>query len=118
LGLPDRDYYLKEDPKSKDLRAAYVVHIQKMFELLGDKPEVAATEAQAVMKVETALARGSMTRVDRRDPKKIYHFMSVAELEKLIGLPNGPTPGTLKAEPEWDSLRGDPRFQKLLEPLS
>ena len=83
LGLPDRDYYLKEDPKSKDLRAAYVVHIQKMFELLGDKPEVAATEAQAVMKIETALARGSMTRVDRRDPKKIYHFMSVAELEKL-----------------------------------
>ena len=83
LGLPDRDYYLKEDPKSKDLRAAYVVHIQKMFELLGDKPEVAAAEAQAVMKIETALARGSMTRVDRRDPKKIYHFMSVAELEKL-----------------------------------
>jgi len=83
LGLPDRDYYLKEDPKSKDLRAAYVVHVQKMFELLGDKPEVAATEAQAVMKIETALSQGSMTRVDRRDPKKIYHFMSLEELEKL-----------------------------------
>jgi len=83
LGLPDRDYYLKEDQKSKDLRAAYVAHVQKMFELLGDKPELAATEAQSAMKIETALARGSMTRVDRRDPKKIYHFMSVAELEKL-----------------------------------
>lgn len=83
LGLPDRDYYLKQDQKSKDLRAAYVAHVQKMFELLGDKPELAATEAQSAMKIETALARGSMTRVDRRDPKKIYHFMSVAELEKL-----------------------------------
>jgi len=83
LGLPDRDYYLKEDQKSKDLRAAYVAHVQKMFELLGDKPELAATEAQSAMKIETVLARGSMTRVDRRDPKKIYHFMSVAELEKL-----------------------------------
>ena len=83
LGLPDRDYYLKQDQKSKDLRAAYVAHVQKMFELLGDKPELAATEAQSAMKIETVLARGSMTRVDRRDPKKIYHFMSVAELEKL-----------------------------------
>jgi len=83
LGLPDRDYYLKQDQKSKDLRAAYVAHVQKMFELLGDKPELAATEAQSAMKIETALARGSITRVDRRDPKKIYHFMSVAELEKL-----------------------------------
>ena len=44
--------------------------------------------------------------------------LALAELEKLIGLPNGPTPGTLKVEPEWDSLRGDPRFQKLLEPLN
>ena len=43
--------------------------------------------------------------------------LAIAELEKLIGLPNGPTPGTLKIEPEWDSLRGHPRFQKLLEPL-
>ena len=44
--------------------------------------------------------------------------LAIAELETLIGLPNGPTPGTLRVEPEWDSLRGHPRFQKLLEPLS
>ena len=83
LGLPDRDYYLKDDEKSKALRAAYVAHVQKMFELLGDKPVLAAEEAQTVMRIETELAKGSMTRVDRRDPKKLYHLMSVNQLQKL-----------------------------------
>jgi endothelin-converting enzyme/putative endopeptidase len=83
LGLPDRDYYLKDDEKSKELRKAYMDHVQKMFELLGDGPEVAASEAQTVMRIETELAKGSMTRVDRRDPKKLDHRMSTAELEKL-----------------------------------
>src|SRR5262249_30356749 len=82
-GLPDRDYYLKEDEKSRELRKAYIAHVQTMFELLGDKPDSADVEAQNVMRIETALAKGSMTRVDRRDPKKLYHLMSVAELEKL-----------------------------------
>ncbi len=83
LGLPDRDYYLKEDPKSVDLRKAYLAHVQKMFELLGDKPEAAAAEAQIVMRIETALAKGSMTRVERRDPKSLDHKMTGGELEKI-----------------------------------
>ena len=83
LGLPDRDYYLKDDAKSEELRKAYVAHVQKMFELLGDKPEAAAAEAQTVMRIETALAKGSMTRVERRDPKALDHKMTIAELEKL-----------------------------------
>ncbi len=83
LGLPDRDYYLKEDPKSVDLRRAYVAHVQKMFELLGDQPEAAAAEAQTVMRIETALAKGSMTRVERREPKNLDHKMTTAELQKL-----------------------------------
>jgi putative endopeptidase len=114
LGLPDRDYYLKEDPKSVDLRKAYVAHVQKMFELLGDQPETAAAEAQTVMHIETALAKGSMTRVERREPKNLDHKMTSAELEKLspdfqwqvyftkIGLPalsslNVASPGFFKA---------------------
>jgi len=48
LGLPDRDYYLKDDPKSVDLRKAYIAHVQKMFQLLGDQPDVAAAESQTV----------------------------------------------------------------------
>ncbi|MGC2196204.1 MAG: M13 family metallopeptidase [Terriglobales bacterium] len=83
LGLPDRDYYMREDSKSEELREAYVGHVQKMLELLGDKPETAAAEARVVMRIETELARGSMSRVERRDPKSLYHKMTVAELEKL-----------------------------------
>jgi endothelin-converting enzyme/putative endopeptidase len=83
LGLPDRDYYFKDDPKSVELRKAYVAHVAKMFELLGDKPADAAAEAATVLRIETALAKGHMTRVERRDPPKLYHKMTVAELEKL-----------------------------------
>jgi putative endopeptidase len=83
LGLPDRDYYTKDDAKSVELRKKYVAHVQKMLELLGDKPETAAAGAQVVMRIETALARGSMTRVERRDPKSLDHKMTVAELEKI-----------------------------------
>ena len=83
LGLPDRDYYFKDDAKSQELRKAYLAHVQKMFELLGDKPGDAAAEAATVMRLETALAQGHMTRVERRDPPKLYHKMQVAELENL-----------------------------------
>lgn len=83
LGLPDRDYYFKDDAKSVELRKAYVAHVGKMFELLGDKPDEAAVEAATVMRIETALAKGQMTRVERRDPQKLYHKMTVAEVERL-----------------------------------
>ncbi len=83
LGLPDRDYYLKDDAKSDELRKAYLAHVARMFELLGDKPADTATEATTVMRIETALAKGQMTRVERRDPPKLYHKMSVEDLQKL-----------------------------------
>lgn len=83
LGLPDRDYYLKDDAKSAELRKAYLAHVAKILELAGDKPEVAAAEAATVLRIETALAKGQMTRVERRDPPKLYHKMTVAELETL-----------------------------------
>jgi putative endopeptidase len=83
LGLPDRDYYTKDDVKSVELRKQYLAHVQKMFELLGDRPETAAAEAQTVMRIETALAKGSMTRVERRDPKALDHKMTRTELEAI-----------------------------------
>jgi len=83
LGLPDRDYYLKTDAKSGELRQAYVAHVQKIFELLGDAPGVAASEAQTVLRIETALANGSLTQVERRDPKLLYHQMTIQNLAAL-----------------------------------
>ncbi|HTZ81921.1 MAG TPA: M13 family metallopeptidase, partial [Candidatus Acidoferrales bacterium] len=83
LGLPDRDYYTKDDAKSQELRKGYLAHVQKMFELLGDNPDAAASEAQTIMSIETALAKGSMTRVEQRDPKALDHKMTGGELEKL-----------------------------------
>lgn len=83
LGLPDRDYYLNQDDRAKALRSEYVAHVTKMFELLGDSPEKAATEAQNVMTIETALAKGSMSRVDRRNPANVYHPMTLAQLQTL-----------------------------------
>jgi putative endopeptidase len=83
LGLPDRDYYLNGDERSKKLRGQYVEHVAKMFVLVGDSPERAAEEAQSVMKVETALAEGSMSRVDRRTPANVYHVMTIDQLQAL-----------------------------------
>ncbi len=83
LGLPDRDYYLKDDAKSKETRERYVQHVEKMFELLGDSPEAAAKHAATVMEIETRLATASLSRVERRDPYKQKHKMTVPDLYKV-----------------------------------
>ncbi|HEX4603603.1 MAG TPA: M13 family metallopeptidase [Candidatus Angelobacter sp.] len=84
LGLPDRDYYTRDDPKSKETRERYLLHVRKIFELLGDKPEAAKQNADAVMKIETALATASMTRVERRDPYKRKNKIKLADLEQIV----------------------------------
>jgi predicted metalloendopeptidase len=83
LGLPERDYYLRDDEKSRTLREQYVAHIARILELAGEKPEPARTAATAVMTLETALAKGSKSRVELRDPVANYHKMPVAELQQL-----------------------------------
>jgi putative endopeptidase len=83
LGLPDRDYYLKDDARSVALRKSYVEHVGRMFQLMGEPAQQATADAQTVMEVETSLARDSLDRVKRRDPQNIYHKMSTQELAKL-----------------------------------
>jgi putative endopeptidase len=83
LGMPDRDYYTKEDAKSKETRERYLQHVQKVFELIGDSPAAARQNAETVMRLETAMAKASLTRVERRDPHKLVHKMKVADLTQL-----------------------------------
>jgi len=83
LGLPERDYYLRDDDKSKQLRDAYARHVANMFKLLGDDESTAGAEAKTVMGIETSLAKASMKRVDMRDPNNIYHMKTVTELRQL-----------------------------------
>jgi putative endopeptidase len=83
LSLPDRDYYLATDERMTKIRAQYLEYATSLFKLLGDSPEKAAGEARDVMTVETALAKGSMARVDMRDPDNVYHPMPVDQLKTL-----------------------------------
>ena len=83
LGMPDRDYYLRDDDRSKQLRTDYVAHVSKMFQLAGDSAEKSAAEAQTVMNIETALAKASLTNVQLRDPQANYHKLSAAQLKEL-----------------------------------
>ena len=83
LGLPDRDYYVKSDPKSKETRARYEAHVRKMLELSGESSATAADGARVVLRIETALAKASLTRVEKRDPYRVYHKMKVLDLEAL-----------------------------------
>jgi putative endopeptidase len=81
LSLPDRDYYLLTDDRMTKIRAQYLDYATKLFTLLGDTPEKAANEAKAVLEIETALAKGSMPRVEMRNPDNVYHPMTVKALE-------------------------------------
>jgi putative endopeptidase len=83
LALPDRDYYTKDDAKSKETREHYLQHVQRVFELIGDDPAAARKNAETVMRLETAMAKTSLTRVERRDPHKLVHKMKVADLAQL-----------------------------------
>jgi putative endopeptidase len=91
LGLPDRDYYTRTDPKSEEIRTAYLAHVARMLELLGEPAAAATAHASTVMAMETTLARASLTRVERRDPYKLFHKLDRAQLRAL-------TPGF-----DWDA---------------
>ena len=83
LGMPDRDYYTKDDDASKKIREAYVAHVTKMLTLLGEPAEKADADAKKIMALETSLAQASRTRVELRDPQKNYNKMTQTELQTL-----------------------------------
>ncbi|HEY0762852.1 MAG TPA: M13 family metallopeptidase [Pyrinomonadaceae bacterium] len=115
LGLPDRDYYTKTDDKSKMIREQYLKHVAKMFELMGDEPAKAEAAAKMIMALETKLAEASLTRVEQRNPEKLYHRMSIAQVSELA--PNFDWPSFFTGvglRQKTDVNVGSPEFFKIL----
>jgi hypothetical protein len=82
LGLPDRDYYLLEDERMKGIRESYLAYLEKMLTLFGEKPEGAKKQAADILALETRLAKASLSRVERRDPQKLYNRVDRKGLEE------------------------------------
>jgi endothelin-converting enzyme/putative endopeptidase len=116
LGLPDRDYYLKTDPKSVKLREEYVAYITKLLGLTGEPTDEAAKDAAEILKIETALAKATLTRVDRRDPHKTYHMMTVAELQGLTPAVDWARYFEVQGAPDISKLNvSQPEFMKAVQ---
>lgn len=118
LGLPDRDYYVSEDKDSKEKREKYVAHVARMFAYLGEKPAVAQANAQKVLELETAMAKPRLDRVERRDRRKTYNPLTIAELQKLTPSVNWATYLTKVGLPVVDTLIvSQPRYMTELETI-
>jgi putative endopeptidase len=83
LGLPDRDYYTKTDAKSEEKRKKYLEHVRTMLQLLGDQPAAAEAGAKNILAIETELAKASLTQVEKRDPYKLFHKLTIAKVQAL-----------------------------------
>ena len=79
-GLPDRDYYLKDDARTREIRAKYEAHVEKMFQLAGDAPALASVRAKVVLDLETRMAQAQWTRVEQRNPQKTYNKRTLDQL--------------------------------------
>jgi putative endopeptidase len=113
LSLPNRDYYLKDDARSKNIRAAYQTYLVNTFKRLGDSEAAAAANAATVMRIETRLAKASKSPVDLRDPQANYNKMTVAEAAKAY--PNLNLPLLLKENhlgAAKEVIVGQPEFMK------
>ena len=116
LGLPDRDYYTKTDEKSVKIRDQYAAYIQHLLTLSGESQEQAKADSDATLKIETALAKASLTRVERRDPHNTYHMETVAELAKLAPSIDWPMYFKVQGAPGVEKLNvSQPAFIKAVE---
>ena len=109
LSLPDRDDYLTEE--SQEMREKYVEHVSKMFQLVGVDADAALSKAQAILDLETQLAKNSLSRVERRDPERTYNMRTLVELQKSTPNFNWATYFKQAGAPEFDDLNvGMPDF--------
>jgi putative endopeptidase len=84
LGLPEKDYYLRTEPKDATTRQQYVEHVAKMLTLAGNSPQQALKDANAIMAFETGLAKASLSVTDMRDPENTYHLQPIAKFEESL----------------------------------
>lgn len=84
LGLPERDYYLKDDEDSKSIRTKYLAHIERMLGFLGTPAAKGATDAQSIMKLETELAKVMMPKEKRRNPLNLYNKRAISDVQKMV----------------------------------
>src|SRR3989440_6410 len=118
LGLPDRDYYVRDDSTARTLRTAYLEYVSRTLGLLGDAPALADERALRILTLETALARASLTRVERRDPNANYHKLALAAADSLT--PNLAWPAFLRdaGAPATGAINiGQPRFFQAVDSL-
>ena len=118
IGLPERDYYLSDDEDSKRIREQYRGHVSKMLQLLGDAPDAAAREADAVLSIETSLARASRTPVQNRDVEALYNKKTLPQLKELMpGLNWDAYLAELGAPKFDDVIVGQPEFFQAVDRL-
>ncbi|WP_433974308.1 M13 family metallopeptidase [Tunturiibacter lichenicola] len=116
LGLPDRDYYLKDDAKSVTLRQQYVAYVQQLLTMSGEPADRAKSDADVILRIETALAKASLTRVERRDPHNTYHMMTVGELGKIAPAFDWPNYFEIQGAPGVAKLNvSQPEFMKAVQ---
>ncbi len=116
LGLPDRDYYVKTDAKSEETRQKYLVYIAQILTLAGTPPAQAKQDAATILRIETTLAKASLTRVERRDPYKVYHKMKVSDLAAISPAISWPEYLAAQGVPNISTLNvAQPEFQKAVD---
>jgi len=113
IGLPDRDFYLKSDPKSVTIREQYVSYITHLLTMSGEPEAQAGTDAATILRIETSLAKAQLSRVDQRDPHKIYHKLTVAQLAAIAPSLDWPAYFNTEGAPNLASLNvSQPEFLK------
>jgi putative endopeptidase len=118
VGLPDRDYYVSDDADSKEKREKYVKHVARMLEFIGDKPAVAQKNAEKILALEIAMSKPRFDRVERRDRRKSYNPMTIADLQKLTNSVNWEKYITGIGLPKVDTLIvAQPKYMQALETL-
>jgi len=101
LGLPERDYYLDQDDKSKEIREKYKAHVARMFQFVGDDASKAMKNAETVLALETKLAEPKLDKVASRDARNLNNPRSIAELKNMMKIVN------------WDKMFADIQMKKV-----